>query len=80
MQRRNGDFPASALDNIIGIYRTIGRLTIAKLKNEINASGLQLVAFQNRNPRRIKRVLSKVPVLEEFFAGDICVHLRKPEH
>jgi ubiquinone/menaquinone biosynthesis C-methylase UbiE len=77
LQKKNKDFPEDALDNMINCYSTIGKLTIKKLKKEVARSGYELVSFQNYSRNKIKSVLNKLPVLEEFFAGNIQVKLKK---
>jgi len=77
LEYRNGDFPRNALENIMVLYKTIGKLTIKKLKREIEKSTLDLVKFENHTKNAIKKILIKLPVLEEFFAGNIVVTLRK---
>lgn len=74
---RNGDFPRKALENIMVLYKTIGKLTIKKLKKEIEKSTLDLIKFENYTENTIKKILIKLPLLEEFFAGNILVTLRK---
>jgi len=78
MQYRNRDFPKRASENIIALYKTIGRLSIRKLKKEIRRSNLKLAAFENMSNHYIKRFLTKMPVLEELFAGDVCLTLENP--
>jgi hypothetical protein len=79
MQKQNGDFPAPSLDNMKFIYTTIGKLTIRKLKKEIAASGLKLVSFENYTGSTLKKFLMKIPFMEEYFAGNIRVHLQKSQ-
>lgn len=76
-QKTNHDFPNDALDNMIVIYKTIGKLTIAKLKKEIVNSGLKISSFRNITKSKIKKVLMNLPFGEEYFAGSIVVEVRK---
>jgi SAM-dependent methyltransferase len=77
-ERKNGDFPRPAMDNIITIYKTIGKLSLAKLRSEIRRSPLDLVRFRHTTGRRLTRELIRLPLLEEIFAGNVSVTLTKP--
>jgi hypothetical protein len=74
-QKAQKDFPTEALNNMIFMYKTIGKLTIRKLKKEINTSGVKCLSFRNITNSRFKKVLIKLPFLEEYFAGSIVVEL-----
>ncbi len=76
-QKENNDFPVDALNNMIVIYKTIGKLTIAKLKKEIANSGLKIFSFRNITNSTIKKLLMNLPLGEEYFAGSIVVEVRK---
>ena len=76
-QKKEIAFPVDALSNIILVYTTIGKLTLKKLKKEINKSGFQLVSLKNYSESTIKKILIKIPGLEEYFAGNIRIHLKK---
>ena len=75
-QKAQKDFPTEALNNMIFMYKTIGKLTIRKLKKEINTSGEKCLSFRNITNSRFKKVLIKLPFLEEYFAGSIVVELQ----
>ena len=77
LQKQHADFPKRAINDMIILYQTIGKLSIRKLKREIKCSGLKLIKFENISNNSIKRVLVKLPILEELFAGNIQVLLKK---
>lgn len=76
-QKQKNDFPEKAIDNMIIMYETIGKLSIRRLEKEIGESALQLVSLKNVSNHPLKKLLNRFPVLEEFFAGDIQVMLKK---
>jgi len=79
MQRSRGDFSKAACDNIIGLYRTIGRLSLKMIRQTVARTGLQLVSLRNVSRSPVKRFLIRFRLLEEVFAGGILITLAKPE-
>jgi SAM-dependent methyltransferase len=73
-----GDYPPDALNNIRQLYATIGRLSLRKLQNCINGSGLRLDDLRNITRSKLKHALMKLPLGQEVFAGNIAVTLTKP--
>jgi SAM-dependent methyltransferase len=77
LQRDAGQITGEAYDNIAFLYRTIGKLTVPKVKDGLSGTGLELRRLENFSTSRLKRMLIPLPWLGEFFSGDIRLTLER---
>lgn len=77
IQKLRNDFPEYRCDYIIDLYRTIGKLSLHRVRKEVANSGLNLESLFNISGSRIKQFLINFPILEEIFAGGIEITLVK---
>ena len=76
--KETGEFPADRIDSMIVLYETIGKLSLRRVRKCTAQSGMILEALRNDSDYALKRLLTKFPILEEMFAGNIRMELRKP--
>ena len=77
IQKIRNDFPEEACANIIGLYETIGKLSLHRIRRVTANSNLKIESLRNVSRSRIRRFLIRFPVLEELFAGGIKISLRR---
>jgi ubiquinone/menaquinone biosynthesis C-methylase UbiE len=75
--KAEGRYPQASVDARIEDFGRMNKLTLRKFRVAFERSGLEVLQFDNVSRKRWKRALTRLPVLDEMFAGQLVALLRK---
>jgi SAM-dependent methyltransferase len=77
IQRFEGRWPTNYIDQKVEDFKTMGRVTRRRFRKAAVTAGFTLLKESSETHRPVKRVLSRLPVLDELLAGEMVTALEK---